>query len=695
MRLFKFLQSTFFISLFVFLVFSQSLTCHENSSIKRSDLKVPDELWNYILSNVGHEGKTLGYTFEEMDYFDFYDHEFRLKVVWDLFRDVPGIADFGGEVGDYFLANYNNPSSVVDYCYDMIVMEDETISSKRTTNEYLPQALSEDDFTFDSQIDKTDWDSLPQKIKDFVITVVEFTNNSSTILQQVYNKTFLAQNLGVSVDNLDNVNRQQLYEFIAQPWRSASPTAPSFDSMYEVDIDNLSSATSVFITGVTSALNDVKAWLAQNPLGDTDFDTIKFDSPAGRVFISGTGDQKIYEENSIIIDLGGDDSYSGSQAVPRSFTHAVGTIIDLSGNDTYENESGIAEFCTGLFGIGAIFDSMGNDVYICGESGLASAWQGTGLLIDYAGNDIYDSKSSWCQGAAHAGVGLLIDLSGYDEYLSIQQSQGFGSSLGIGAILDVSGNDRYNAEGEYSAPFYNNTAFCQGAGFGRRADYGGGRSLAGGIGILVDGDGDDSYWGPVYVQGCGYWWAAGIFEDRGGNDNYRCWQYSLGSAPHMAIGCMVDLKGDDKYNAYYGDSSTQYHSCARDGSIGVFIDGEGNDLYYNRNRSAGEGELNSIAFFWDRMGDDVYDSNLDGRFIGDPPYGFAAKYGNNGNMRDEIMTVSIFLDSDGHDVYTIDPKDYGVSLPASNDNSEWYYAAETVFWGIGLDIDWYSTHEVE
>ena len=31
----------------------------------RANLKIPQELWTYILSNVGHDSKTLGYTFEE------------------------------------------------------------------------------------------------------------------------------------------------------------------------------------------------------------------------------------------------------------------------------------------------------------------------------------------------------------------------------------------------------------------------------------------------------------------------------------------------------------------------------------------------------------------------------------------------------------------------------------------------------
>jgi len=695
MKLKKRTSAIIFLVLILILFGKYDISSQTNSFNDRNNLKVPDELWNYLLSNVGHEDKILGYTYDEMNFFKFYGNEFRLKFVWDLFRDVRKLNSAGAEIGDFFLENYENPWSITDYCYKMLEVENETETRINTEN-FQAREISEDDFEFETPMDKENWNNMPMQIKTFIMDVIKTTLDSSDIVQNAFDKTFLAQKLGVDESALDNIDRLELYEFISEPWKISNPSASSFDSMYEIDFDALSDASYTFTSGISNALTILKDWINVNKIPESTFDMIRFISDSGNVCILGNSDQVLDEEYSIVIDLGGNDSYMGSHAVPRSFSNSIGLIIDLSGNDRYISETGIAELCSGLFGIGAIFDLKGDDEYSCGESGLASAWQGTGLLFDYEGNDKYDSNAAWSLGSAHAGVGLLMDLDGNDDYSSTQQSLGFGSSLGIGAILDVSGNDKYRAEGVWSEPFQNNTAFCMGAGFGRRADFTDRRSLAGGVGIMVEGDGDDTYWGPVYVIGCGYWWAAGFFEDRGGNDKYRCLQYSIGSAPHMAIGCAVDLVGDDRYNVDEGYTVCQYQGCGRDGCLGIFIDGEGNDQYFFRSRCAGAGDLNSIAFFWDRFGDDVYmtaqqpwagenDKSFGGSFVYEP----------SGNKRDEIITVGIFLDSDGHDVYNIDPFDDIKRELKCADNKQWHHNNKPVFWGYGLDIDWFSSKNKE
>lgn len=211
------------------------------------------------------------------------------------------------------------------------------------------------------------------------------------------------------------------------------------------------------------------------------------------------------------------------------------------------------------------------------------------------------------------------------------------------------------------------------------------RSLAGGVGILVDGDGDDDYWGPVYVQGCAYWWALGVFEERGGNDSYRCWEYSQGSAPHMAIGCMVDLSGDDIYNTMDIQDQYRYAGHARDGSIGIFVDGDGDDEHLLQRLSGGSGDLNSIGFFWDRYGMDTYYASHPQSF------GAATSRGFDGTFRDEMNNIGVFMDTWGFDDYIFD--DPESSNPSCGDNMEWRHQTGPVFWGYGVDMDWYVPTE--
>ena len=146
--------------------------------------------------------------------------------------------------------------------------------------------------------------------------------------------------------------------------------------------------------------------------------------------------------------------------------------------------------------------------------------------------------------------------------------------------------------------------------------------------------------------------------------------------------------GDDRYNIDEGYTVAQYQGAARDGCLGIFIDGYGNDLYFFRKRCGGSGDLNSIGFFWDRFGDDVYDS-----LSVSMTFGASSIYEPHENMRDEIMTVGIFLDSDGHDLYNIDPYADDENKPECADNKEWHHNSGPVFWGYGLDTDWYSSQE--
>ena len=278
-----------------------------------------------------------------------------------------------------------------------------------------------------------------------------------------------------------------------------------------------------------------------------------------------------------------------------------------------------------------------------------------------------------------------MDISGADSYTCLRESQGYGATLGIGAIVDLEGDDDYHAEGIYVDIFYTNVAIAQGAGNGRRADAatgGDGRSLAGGIGIVVDGAGNDDYWGPVYVQGCAYWWALGIFEERGGNDTYRAWEYSMGSAPHMAIGCMVDLSGDDQYNSFDVDEQYRYLGHARDGSIGICIDGDGDDQYLVNRLSGGSGDLNSIGFFWDRYGADTY--------FASNKQSFGAAYPRNpdGSFRDEMFNIGVFVDTRGLDTYTFENPEG--SNPLCADSEEWRHQTGPTIWGYGIDMEWYE-----
>ena len=96
-----------------------------------------------------------------------------------------------------------------------------------------------------------------------------------------------------------------------------------------------------------------------------------------RCRVLGPGNNTYRGTEPIVIDLGGDDQYSGRLAVPASKAVPVGLLIDVAGNDTYDGRSSAASIACGLFGIGALFDLGGHDKYTVRRfrSGLRLAWR--------------------------------------------------------------------------------------------------------------------------------------------------------------------------------------------------------------------------------------------------------------------------------------------------------------------------------
>lgn len=358
----------------------------------------------------------------------------------------------------------------------------------------------------------------------------------------------------------------------------------------------------------------------------------------------------------LTIDTGGDDFYLGP-AGNTSWANPVSVSLDLSGDDLYhavvQDQGGPrsdrlfspSQGC-GVFGYGMQVDLAGNDRYSSSEFAQGCGIFGVGILRDAAGNDSY-LGTGHLQGSGWFGSGILIDNAGNDSYYLFQFGQGYGGTLGVGVLLDCAGDDTYYAEPgkEGDAPFSGphspviNLNFAQGFAFGRRGDLNDGHSWAGGIGILVDGAGDDNYTAGIYALGSAYWHALGICVDKSGNDSYMSAHYTLGAPPHFAVGCFIDCAGDDRYTGYLRQSIGH----ARDFSLGWFEDGGGNDLYQAGMLSLGAGDECAIGVLWDKGGDDTY--LLWGEGLGQTRSSTAA------GLRSLQLCAGLFVDGSGHDRY--------------------------------------------
>lgn len=414
---------------------------------------------------------------------------------------------------------------------------------------------------------------------------------------------------------------------------------------------------------------------------------------AGLIKIS-DGANDVYLDNGqeilLLIDLGGNDIHFDGVAANRSGKNPLSIAIDLAGNDRYEYQvyatpydrdglvgaddaqryQGDARYGNVSLsehsrqgaarnGIAMLFDlGQGNDRYQSLRASQGYAHFGVGVLFDDGGNDVYLSETA-SQGSAQFGIGLLIDAgSGKDAYRSFTYSQGFGWVAGVGILFDEGGDDSYSCDHgdpqQGGIPFYStpqlpgkgNLSFCQGAGFGKRGnDQNKQTFLSGGIGILRDKNGDDTYEASVFAQGTGYWQGTGILSDGGGNDRYDAYWYAQGGAAHFAVGILADAgKGDDVFNATRPSLYTNL-GAGHDFSVGVLINEKGDDTYYVSNLSAGASNCNGIGLFVDNGGNDAYIASSD----------YGSGMGNAGEgciERSGAVSIGIMIDAGGKDVYS-------------------------------------------
>lgn len=371
---------------------------------------------------------------------------------------------------------------------------------------------------------------------------------------------------------------------------------------------------------------------------------------AGRILFGGPGNNEYRLDDlgdvCAVIDVGGNDTYiEGSLTSKRR----VLVIVDLAGNDSYRGtKPGIQGGA--ILGVSVLVDVAGDDSYSAVNVAQGAALGGIGILVDRAGNDKYlgDKRA---QGAAVGGVGALLDLAGDDDYRVALLGQGAGGPLGFALLDDVDGKDHYYAGGKYpdnydDSPGY--SGWSQGVGVGPRG------TANGGIGVLLDGGGDDLYEADYFSHAGGYWFALGFCRDFGGNDQRigstrtafsgakrtepRFMRYGNGFGVHYAAGYLIDDAGDDLYG---GD-----HACTGftwDVGMTAILDFGGNDKYEVTSSGGGACYNGGVCVLFDQSGNDVYNS---------PSLGDAAAKSDYHAEEPRSHNFSFIIDLAGDDKYS-------------------------------------------
>ena len=414
---------------------------------------------------------------------------------------------------------------------------------------------------------------------------------------------------------------------------------------------------------------------------------------------------------ALLVDTGGDDVYlcaaGANVSEPRELlTIPVAVLIDAGGADRYgydefdtqydgvghrlpadgwgRVDAGEGPYCVpgeggvqyygpitlsrdmrqgvGVFGVGLLVDlGGGDDTYASLRRSQGYGAAGVGVLFDDGGNDRYAVESEG-QGAATMGLGLLLDGGGDDVHVAYQQSQGFGYVGGVGALVDADGVDEYVCDSgipdEGGDPIYcspqrqgnGNSSFCQGAGFGLRGDTRDPPTfLAGGLGILRDAGGRDTYEASVFAQGTGYWQGIGLLSDGGGDDAYDAIWYVQGAAAHYAVGMLIDGGGDDAYDDREWTVGVALGS-GHDFSLGALVDEGGDDRYFGRGNGLGDANCCGIGILVDNGGADAYRSTT-AQSLGH------AHLSGECLRREGALSGAVFIDAAGDDSYDRPPTD--------------------------------------
>jgi hypothetical protein len=641
----------------------------------RSQLRIPDELWEQVRT---FAARPIGYSGDEMRFYGGREH--LLRTVDNLFRDARAVPRETGRITDDLLAlgAAGKVDEVLQRCWSLLDMPAGRNFPAVPRDSWgvaaIPAGASPAEayaaLVAPGGLPRTEeeiarFGTLPLPVQRLVVRISVGAMAATTWLGE----------------------QPRVTEDVARPWKdeefgqSATSAHSVFEMLRTFDASRSAYASVIFAAHMRTAIEE---WRGAGAL-DLPEGRWTLPTPLGPVVVVGKGNDAIDAGGGwLVVDLGGNDRWTGPVGTNAYGGGAVVVAIDMGGNDAWDGLEGNHALGCGLFGIGALVDLSGDDTYAAKESGLGCGWFGTGLLWDLGGNDTYVTRTRWGQGSAHAGVGLLLDTAGDDRYECAEQSQGMGSTLGCGLLLDLAGNDAYvcRDDGNVSALYLNQSvAMAQGCGYGRRADLGDGRSLAGGWGLLVDGEGNDRYHAQCWAQGCGYWWGVGVLEDRSGDDTYENGKYSLGAGAHFAIGVQVDLLGDDRYNQGILTTKNQFQGHARDGSIGISIDGDGNDRYLLKNLCAGCADLGSVALLWDRRGDDVYEATMEEGLGDTAPFGSATVYPPSHSWRDDLPAVGIFLDTGGADTYRGDPR----GEKGARDGGTWTESRGPSSKGLGID----------
>ena len=297
-------------------------------------------------------------------------------------------------------------------------------------------------------------------------------------------------------------------------------------------------------------------------------------TPFGTVYmfgeLSGTNNGWAFSEHPLLFIALGDFQHADGEVGATAEGHPLSVALMLG--DAYGGSHFVSgTVARGVLGCGIVYSAgKTNTTYKADSWGLGAGLLGIGALVDEGGDDVYQVREAG-EGAGYFGAGLLLDAAGNDRYeLLSGDGQGYGGPGGIGILADRSGDDVYYAEslpekaGKDRADYHSDQKIvgsnAQGVGMGRRGDVSDGHTWAGGLGALIDIDGNDKYSAGNFSQGVGYWFGTGLLYDEGATE--AAWQLTKS----WSFAARLEFQGEVAKSALRarGPNGRSAHELARE-----------------------------------------------------------------------------------------------------------------------------------
>jgi len=232
-------------------------------------------------------------------------------------------------------------------------------------------------------------------------------------------------------------------------------------------------------------------------------------------------------------------------------------------------------------------------------------------------------------------------------------------------LIDVAGNDTY---GHMEAPDRGLDGLCTNDPLVRRTATIGSGSW--GVGILIDGAGDDHYLGKALTEGAGHWGGVGVLLDLAGNDSYSALRLAKGFGTLFGTGVFHDFGGNDTYSYYLPRPLDPTAEDRHPGAGGALDTGGTCDRIPRWEE--GSAFLGANGIFIDDAGDDVYQAA--------PPHihepGASGFIRQTGSLGFGDGGFGMFIDGAGHDTYSGMPDRADGATVMPSDKSQGFFHDE-------------------